>query len=68
MLGAAFGVEMYSRANGKGFALTRYTTEDVIITYGVSAEDAFSRHSIALPLAVGSRIKQPISAGRETAI
>ncbi len=52
VMGAVFGVEIFRRANGKGFALTRYSPEDVIITDGRNAEDAFKRHNVALPLAI----------------
>jgi hypothetical protein len=58
LMGTAFGVEVFTRANGKSFALTRYSPEDVFITDGHNAEDALMLHSIALPLAVGCRKKE----------
>jgi len=65
ILGTEFSVEVFSRANGRGFALTRYSADDVIITDGRSVEDAFLRHNRALPLAIGCRLKTTMSAGHE---
>lgn len=63
IMGKDFSIELFLRENGKGFALTRYSQEDVIITDGRDIEDAFARHKMALPLAIGCRIKETMSAG-----
>jgi hypothetical protein len=65
VLGAVFGIEIFIRSNGKGFALTRYSPEDIIITDGLNAEDAFTRHNAVLPLAIGSRIKRHMTTCHE---
>ncbi|MDD2540873.1 MAG: hypothetical protein PHH28_07490 [Desulfuromonadaceae bacterium] len=66
ILGIDFSIEVFLRENGKSFALTRYTHEDVIITDGRNSEDAFRRHRQVLPLAIGCRIKNTMSAGHKT--
>ena len=63
IMGIDFSIEVFSRENGKGFALTRYSHEDVIISDGQNIEDAFTRHNLVLPLAIGCRIKNTMSAG-----
>jgi hypothetical protein len=65
IMGEIFDVEIFARENGKGFALTRYATEDVIITDGRNVEDALQRHSAVLPLAIDCRSRKKMAAGRE---
>jgi len=65
VMGSEFWVEIFTRANGKSFALTRYSPVDIIITDGLNAEDAYARHNVVLPLAVGSRISKSMTAGNE---
>lgn len=62
VLGSLCTVEIFKRSNGKGIALTRHSHEDIIITDGKNAEDAFQRHSVILPLALGCRQgKKPVT-------
>jgi hypothetical protein len=65
IFGTVFWIEVFSRANGKGFALTRYSPDDIIITDGRSIEDAFLRHNRVLPLAIDCRLRISLSAGHE---
>lgn len=64
--GRMYGVEIFARANGKCFALTRYTPDDIIITDGKNQEDAFMRHNVVLPLAIGCRLSTMPTVGQET--
>ena len=65
LMGTAFGVEVFTRDNGKSFALTRYTPEDIFITDGRNEEDALIQHSLVLPLAVGCRKRRDMIAAHE---
>jgi len=68
LMGMVFGVEVFTRANGKCFALTRYSPEDIFVTDGQNEEDALIQHSVALPLAVSCRTRRDMAAGREVQI
>lgn len=65
LMDTVLGIEVFTRANGRCFALTRYSPEDVFITDGQNVEDALMQHSIALPLAVGCRKRREMTAGHE---
>lgn len=65
LMGTVFGIEVFTRANGKCFALTRYSPEDIFVTDGQNEEDAFMQHNIVLPLAVGCRKRAGMTAGHE---
>jgi len=65
LMDTVFGIEVFTRANGRSFALTRYSPEDVFITDGQNEEDALMQHSVVLPLAVGCRKRREMAAGSE---
>jgi len=65
LMGMVFGVEVFTRTNGKSFAVTRYSDEDIIITDGQNEEDAILQHSVVLPLAVSCRKGIEMTAGHE---
>ena len=65
LMGMVFGIEVFTRANGKCFALTRYSPEDIFVTDGQNEEDALMQHSAVLPLAVGCRKRRDMTAGHE---
>ena len=53
--GEQYLVEVFSHFNGSYFARTVFSPQDVIISDGVSPEEALLRHQELLPLAVHSR-------------
>jgi hypothetical protein len=65
LMDTVLGIEVFTRANGRCFALTRYSPEDVFITDGLNVEDALMQHSVVLPLAVGCRKRKEMTAGHE---
>jgi len=65
LMGMVFGVEVFTRANGKCFALTRYSPEDIFVTDGQNEEDALIQHSVVLPLAISCRKRRDMTAGHE---
>ncbi|GFE60673.1 hypothetical protein [Geobacter sp. AOG2] len=67
LMDTVLGIEVFSRANGKCFALTRYSPEDVFVTDGQNEEDALMQHSVVLPLAVSCRKRREMTmtAGHE---
>jgi hypothetical protein len=65
LMDTVLGIEVFTRANGRCFALTRYSPEDVFITDGQNVEDALMLHSVVLPLAVGCRKRSEMPASHE---
>lgn len=53
--GGEYLVEVYSRADGRHFARTAFSPQDVIISDGFSLDEALLRHRNLLPLAIHSR-------------
>jgi len=65
LMDTVLSIEVFTRANGRCFALTRYSPEDVFITDGLNIEDALIQHSVVLPLAIGCRKRKEMTAGHE---
>lgn len=53
--GEEYLIEVFLRPGGSHFARTVFSPGDVIISDGISLEDALCRHQGLLPLAVHSR-------------
>ncbi len=53
--GREYIVEVFCRPDGRHFARTVFTPQDVIICDGSSLEEALLKHREMLPLAVNSR-------------
>lgn len=53
--GAEYLIEVFSRPDGRHFARTIFSPQDVIISDGFSLEEALLKHQELLPLAVHSR-------------
>lgn len=53
--GISYPIFVYSREDGRCFALTQLAGKDIIISDGCSLEVALARHQEVLPLAVDSR-------------
>ena len=60
-----FDVEVFTRTNGKSFAVTHYSDEDIIITDGKNEEDAISQHCLVLPMAIDCRKRKYVTADQE---
>jgi hypothetical protein len=58
--GKGYLIEVFSRPDGSFFARTVFSSEDVIISDGLSLEEVLLKHQDLLPLAVLSR-KMPFS-------
>ena len=58
--GKDYLIEIYVRHDGSHYARTEFTPHDVIISDGISLEDALLKHKRLLPLAISSR-KMPQS-------
>lgn len=65
LMGMVFDVEVFTRTNGKSFAVTRYSDEDIFITDGQNEEDAIMQHCLVLPLAIDCRKRNYVTAGHE---
>jgi len=53
--GDRYEVTVYCREDGKHFAETHFTPEDIIIHDGDSLEEVLQKHEKLLPLAITSR-------------
>lgn len=53
--GCQYLIEVFSRSNGNHFARTVFSPEDVIISDGLTLEDALLKQQELLPLAILSR-------------
>jgi hypothetical protein len=65
LMGMEVSVEVFTRKNGKSFAVTRYSDVDIIITDGQNEEDAILQHCLVLPMAIDCRKRNYMTAGHE---
>lgn len=58
ILGTDITIDVFSKPNGRGYVLSRYQHDDVIITDGDDVIDALDRHCSILPVALSCRINR----------
>jgi hypothetical protein len=53
--GDKYQIMVFCRSDGRHFAKTRFSEEDIIINDGPTLEEALAKHERLLPLAISSR-------------
>ena len=55
MNGQIYRINIYHDGGAKYFAMTRFSENDAFICDGISAEEALTKHRVAIPLAINCR-------------